>query len=212
MTPGSSVQNTRLTSILRRGLAVRLWLENSSDAATKRDGSWRTDRNCSWPEPAVAADNPAAVTPAKVNDIAAARNAFQSCRRYASRQGGGCCTKTSLHDPMIPPASGSRVAFFSKLRGCDIVPRGRGRDWCALMARRLRHLRRRPSKPPGRHHECALCRGGSANVRFAPEASEVPRCRDRRDVPTADPCIVNGLLAEAKRVDHLGPFVGFRDV
>src|SRR5215510_13054185 len=101
MTPGSSVQNSRLTSILRRGLAARLWLENSSDAATKRDGSWRIDRNCSGPEPAAAADSPAAVTLAKVSDIAAARNALQSRCRSARRQGGGCCTKTSLHDPMI---------------------------------------------------------------------------------------------------------------
>src|SRR5215510_10617012 len=178
MTPGSSVQNSRLTSILRRGLAVRLWLENSSDAATKRDGSWRTDRNCSWPEPAVAVDSPAAVTPAKVSDIAAARNAFQSCRLYASRQGANCCTKTSLHDPMIPPAWGSRVASFSKLRGCDIVPRGRGRAWCALMARRLPHSGDGAAKPSGRHREYAFCRGGSANVRFAPEATEVPRCRE----------------------------------
>src|SRR5262245_51234911 len=123
MTPGSSVQNTRLTSILRRGLAVRLWLENSSDAATKRDGSWRTDRNCSGPGPAAAADSPAAVTLAKVNDIAAARNAFQSCCRSASRQGANCRTKTSLHDPMIPPASGSRE-HFSASRGGPILYQG----------------------------------------------------------------------------------------
>jgi len=102
MAPGSSVQNSRLTSILTRGLAVRFALEKSSGAATKRDGSWRTDRNCSWPEPAVAADSPAAITLAKVSDIAAARNAFQSRCLSASRQGGGCCcTKTSLHDLMI---------------------------------------------------------------------------------------------------------------
>src|SRR5215510_16174544 len=126
MTPGSSAQNCRLTSILRRGLAVRLWLENSSDAATKRDGSWRTDRNCSGPEPAAAADNPAAVTLAKVSDIAAARNAFQSCCPYASRQGGDCgCTKTSLHDPMITSGWGSRQ-HFSASRGGAILYQGAG--------------------------------------------------------------------------------------
>jgi hypothetical protein len=73
----------------------------SSDAATTPDGSWRTDRACSGPEPAAAADSPAAVTLAKASDIAAARNAFQSCCLSASRQGGGCRMKTSLHDPMI---------------------------------------------------------------------------------------------------------------
>src|SRR5262245_52268695 len=120
MTPGSSVQNCRLTSILRRGLAVRLWLENSSDAATKRDGSWRTDRNCSGPGPAAAADSPAAVTLAKVNDIAAARNAFQSCCRSASRQGANCRTKTSLHDPMIrlPRDPGSIFQQVAEVRYC----------------------------------------------------------------------------------------------
>src|SRR5262245_929216 len=117
MTPGSSVQNSRLTSILRRGLAARLWLENSSDAATKRDGSWRIDRNCSGPEPAAAADSPAAVTRAKVTAIAAARNACQPCCLYSSRQGANCCTKTSLHDPMIPPASGSSEHFSASPGG-----------------------------------------------------------------------------------------------
>src|SRR5262245_42601729 len=155
MTPGSSVQNCRLTSILRRGLAVRLWLENSSDAATKRDGSWRTVRSCSWPEPAAAAESPAAVTLAKVSNIAAARNAFQSCCLYASRQGANCCTKTSLHDPMIPPASGSREHFSANPGGA------------------------------------ILYQGAEAGIVTL----------FRWD-----------LLAEAKRVDHLGPFVRFRNV
>jgi hypothetical protein len=52
-----------------------------------------TDRNCSGPEPAAVADSPAAVTLAKVSDIAAARNAFQSCCLYASRQGAAAARK-----------------------------------------------------------------------------------------------------------------------
>src|SRR5262249_47687976 len=71
----------------------------------------------------------------------------------------------------------------------------------------------------GRTHKPAFCKRGSVNVRFAPKAAEVLRCRELarcangghwRDVPTGDICnSANCTLVRSPR-RYLRAAAGFR--